>query len=280
MKKSDRQNDIRARFAEIAALPDQDIPLDEAALLIAAEAEESVDVASYLGELDKLAIAFRHDRRFNSDFGIPVPALLHYIHTELEFSGNINDYYDPANSYLHRVIDHRTGIPISLALIHIAIGNRLDIPVEGISFPGHFLVRYGGDNGAIVDPFSGRELSKADCQTLLRQIAGPRATLRDEYFNPASSRDVLIRMLDNLKQIFWRERSWDQSKACIDRQLLLFPDQEEFNIQLGAVYEMQGNTSLAQHTYTEVLRGASDEQVRELASKRLLAMETRSKTVH
>lgn len=280
MKKSDRQNDIRARFADIAALPDKEIPLDEAALLIAAEAEESVDVTSYLGELDKLAIAFRHDQRFNTDFGIPVPALLHYIHTELEFSGNINDYYDPANSYLHRVIDHRTGIPISLALIHIAIGNRLDIPVEGISFPGHFLVRYGGDNGAIVDPFSGRELSKADCQTLLRQIAGPRATLRDAYFNPASSRDVLIRMLDNLKQIFWRERSWDQSKACIDRQLLLFPDQEEFNIQLGAVYEMQGNTSLAQHTYTEVLRGASDDQVRELASKRLLALETRSKTVH
>lgn len=269
--------DIRAKFAEIAALPDEDIPIDEAALLIAAEADENVEVNHYLNELDLLAEAFRHDR---AEMGIPITTLLHYIHEELGFSGNINNYYDPANSYLNRVIDHRTGIPISLALIHIAFGQRLDIPVVGISFPGHFLVRYGGENGAIVDPFSGRELSRADCQNLLRQIAGPRATLRDEYFNPATSRDVLIRMLDNLKQIFWRERSWDQSKACIDRQLLLFPDQEEFNIQLGAVYEMQGNTSLAEYTYTEVLRGASDDQVRELASKRLLALETRSKTIH
>ncbi|MBO6656676.1 MAG: transglutaminase family protein [Pseudomonadales bacterium] len=280
MTESDRQSKIRARFTEIAALPDDDIPLDEAALLIAAEAEEDIDVDHYLGELDKLAIAFKQDQRFKTDFGVPIPTLLTYIHSELGFSGNINEYYDPANSYLNRVIDYRTGIPISLALIHIAIGNRLHIPVGGISFPGHFLVRYGGHNSAIVDPFSGRELSKADCQTLLRQIAGPKATLRDEYFNPASPRDVLIRMLDNLKQIFWRERSWDQSKACIDRQLLLFPDQEEFNIQLGAVYEMQGNTSLAQYTYTEVLRGASDDQVRDLASKRLLALESRSKTIH
>ncbi len=280
MTGSDQESRFRTRFAEIAALPDQEIPLDEAALLIAAEAAQDVDTAHYLSELDKLADAFRTDHRFKANFGIPVPALLHYIHQELAFNGNVNDYYDPANSYLNRVIDHRTGIPISLALIHISIGHRLDIPVAGISFPGHFLVRYGGENGAIVDPFSGRELSRADCQTLLRQIAGPRSTLREEYFNAASSRDVLIRMLDNLKQIFWRERAWDQSKACIDRQLLLFPGQEEFNIQLGAVYEMQGNRNLAEHTYTEVLRGASDDQVRELASKRLLALETRSKTIH
>lgn len=269
--------DIRSRFAEIAALPDEDIPLDEAALLIAAEADEDLEVDKYLKQLDALADAFRLDR---TDLGVPVTALLHYIHEELGFGGNLNNYYDPANSYLNRVIDHRVGIPISLALIHIAFGQRLEIPVVGISFPGHFLLRYGGENGAIVDPFSGRELSRADCQNLLRQIAGPRATLREEYFNPATSRDVLIRMLDNLKQIFWREKSWDQSKACIDRQILLFPDQEEFNIQLGAVYEMQGNISLAQHTYTEVLRGAADDQVRELASKRLLALESQSKTIH
>ena len=273
-------NEIRNRFARLAAQPDADIRLDEAALLIAAEAEQDISVEHYLSELDDLALRFKADGRFQKSLDIPVSALVNYIHDDLGFSGNITDYYDPTNSYLNRVIDYKHGIPISLALVHISIGSRLNIPVSGISFPGHFLVQYGGGNGTIVDPFSGRELSRTDCQNMLEQIAGPRATLKEEYFSPASPRDVLIRMLDNLKQIFWRQKSWEESKACIDRQLLLFPEREEFNVQLGAVYEMQGNTALAHHTYTQVLQGASDDQLKQLASKRLLALVSDSKTIH
>ena len=273
-------DEIRNRFAQLAAQPDADIRLDEAALLIAAEAEQDISVEHYLSELDDLAARFKADGRFQKGLDIPVSALVNYIHDDLGFSGNITDYYDPTNSYLNRVIDYKHGIPISLALVHISIGSRLNIPVSGISFPGHFLVQYGGGSGTIVDPFSGRELSRTDCQNMLKQIAGPKATLKEEYFSPASPRDVLIRMLDNLKQIFWRQKSWEESKACIDRQLLLLPGREEFNVQLGAVYEMQGNTALAHHTYTQVLQGASDDQLKQLASKRLLALASDSKTIH
>ena len=273
-------DEIRNRFAQLAAQPDADIRLDEAALLIAAEAEQDISVEHYLSELDDLALRFKADGRFQKSLDIPVSALVNYIHDDLGFSGNITDYYDPTNSYLNRVIDYKHGIPISLALVHISIGSRLNIPVSGISFPGHFLVQYGGGNGTIVDPFSGRELSRTDCQNMLKQIAGPKATLKEEYFSPASPRDVLIRMLDNLKQIFWRQKSWEESKACIDRQLLLLPEREEFNVQLGAVYEMQGNTALAHHTYTQILQGASDDQLKQLASKRLLALVSHSKTIH
>lgn len=273
-------HDIRNRFAQLAARPDADIRLDEAALLIAAESEQDISVEHYLSELDNLAARFKSEDRFHTGLDIPVSALVNYIHDELGFSGNITDYYDPANSYLSRVIDYKHGIPITLALVHIAIGTRLDIQVSGISFPGHFLVQYGGSTGTIIDPFSGRQLSRTDCQNLLSQIAGPSATLKEEYFSPASPRDVLIRMLDNLKQIFWRQKSWDESKACIERQLLLFPERDEFNVQLGAVHEMQGNTALAQYTYTQVLQGASDDQLKQLASKRLLALVSDSKTVH
>ena len=269
--------DIRQRFAAIAALPDDEIRLDEAALLIAAEAENDFTVEHYLRELDDYAHGFQSLRE---GYGVPVTSLINYIHNELGFTGNISDYYDPMNSYLNCVMENRHGIPISLALIHLAIGSRLEIPVWGISFPGHFLVRYGGTTGAIVDPFSGRELSRADCQTLLRQVVGQRATLKDEYFTSAGPRDILIRMLDNLKQIFWQARNWKESKACIDRQLLLLPDREEFTVQLGGVYEMQGNTPLAQHTYTQVLQAATDEKIRELASKRLLALEGPPPVVH
>ena len=269
--------DIRQRFAAIAALPDDEIRLDEAALLIAAEAESDFTVEHYLHQLDDYAHGFQSLRE---GYGAPITSLINYIHNELGFTGNVSDYYDPANSYLNRVIENRHGIPISLALIHLAIGSRLGVPVWGISFPGHFLVRYGDSTGAIVDPFSGRELSQTDCQTLLRQIAGQRATLKDEYFLSAGSREILIRMLDNLKQIFWQARNWEESKACIDRQLLLLPDRKEFTVQLGAVYEMQGNTPLAQHTYTQVLQAATDENLKELASKRLLALGRAPHIVH
>lgn len=272
--------DIRQRFADIAARADDKIPVDEAALLIAAEADPEMPVEHYMQALDTFASDFQRDSRFGSHMGIQVNPLINYIHNDLGFSGNVSDYYDPANSYLNRVIDGRRGIPISLALIHLSIGFRLEIPVTGISFPGHFLIRYGESTPIIVDPFSGRELSRADCQNLLRQIAGPRATLQEDYFTPASPREILIRMLDNLKQIFWRAREWEDSKACIDRQLLLLPERKEFNIQLGAIFEMQGNTAMAQHSYTRVLETAAEEKLKDLASRRLLALENDSKVIH
>jgi regulator of sirC expression with transglutaminase-like and TPR domain len=272
--------DYRLKFAEIACLPDEQIKLDEAALLIAAETEDDINVALYLQALDELAHKFQRGFDTSTGLGVSVNRLIDFIHIDEGFSGNVKNYYDPANSYLNRVIDTRYGVPISLALVHTALGSRLDIPVRGINFPGHFLVRYGDERHVIVDPFSGRILSKPDCSTLLRQIAGPKAILQEEYFEAASNKDILIRILDNLKQIFWRKKSWDESKACIDRQLLLLPDRAEFNIQLGAVHEMQGNRILAQNVYIGVLQQSSSEQLRGVASKRLLALESKPTTIH
>jgi len=274
------EEDIRSRFAQIVALPDEQIKLDEAALLIAAETENNIEIDLYLQALDQLAQQFQGKFDTSSGLGISDNSLIDFIHVDEGFSGNVKNFYDPGNSYLNRVIDTRAGIPITLALVHIALGSRLDIPVRGINFPGHFLVRYGSGKHVIVDPFSGRILSKADCSNLLAQIAGKKAILQDEYFEIASNRGVLNRILDNLKQIFWRQKSWDKSKACIDRQLLLLPNRAEFNIQLGAVHEMQGNVALAQHAYIGVLQKSEDEQLRNVASKRLLSLESKPHTIH
>jgi len=253
---------------------------DEAALLIAAETEDDIEVNLYLQALDQLAHQFEHKFDRNTGLGVSINSLIDFIHIEEGFSGNVNNFYDPGNSYLNRVIDTRVGIPISLALVHIALGSRLSISVRGINFPGHFLVRYGSDKHVIVDPFSGRILSKPDCSNLLRQIAGKKAILQDDYFEIASNKDVLIRILDNLKQIFWRQKSWDESKSCIDRQLLLLPNRAEFNVQLGAVHEMQGHISLARYSYMGVLQESEDEHLRNVASKRLLALEPKPRTLH
>ncbi|MCB1692759.1 MAG: transglutaminase family protein [Pseudomonadales bacterium] len=272
--------EARTRFTEFAQLPDDDVKLDEAALLIAAENDADVDIDNYLGKLD--AIAERFEQAFSrpNALGVSVSSLAAFIHQHEGFSGNVSNYYAPENSYLNRVLDTHYGIPISLALVHICIGMRLNIPVSGINFPGHFLVKYGREKALIVDPFSGRVLSEPDCANLLRQIAGARAVVQPHYFDAADNKSILLRMLDNLKQIFWRNRDWDESQRCIERQLLLRPDQGEFNVQLGAVFEMQGKIMLAQHTYAGVLSRSHDDTIRELASQRLLALQSSSPTIH
>ncbi len=275
-----RAKEARERFEIAVSRQDEDIRLDESMLLIAAESNSSVGVKNYLDMLDSLAKKYELSINRQSSLGVSASALSEFIHQTEGFSGNVTNYYAPENSYLNHVLDVRQGIPISLALIHICLGKRLGIPVRGINFPGHFLVRYGSEEHVIVDPFSGRILSEPDCATLLRQIAGPRATIQPNYFEAATNRSILIRVLDNLKQIFWKNKAWDESKACIERQLLLLPNQSEFNIQLGAIYEMKGEIPLAQDTYTRVLQECEDEQLTQVASKRLLAMGSVNKTVH
>ncbi len=274
------QENTRARFESIACAEDSDIQIDEAALVIAAETDEDIDISASMRKLDELAERF--ESRFSKDtvFGISIARLIEFIHEDEKFNGNIRDYYDPYNSYLNRVIDQRAGIPITLALIHIGLGERLNIPVHGVSFPGHFLVKYGNENRLLVDPFAGRILSEPDCGTLLKQIAGPKAVLKPHYFDTASRKDIMVRMLDNLKQIFWRKKQWDQSKKCIERQQLLRPEEDEYTVQLGAIYEMQGNLALAHYTYADIVQQSSNEQMRNLASKRLLAMQSGSPTIH
>lgn len=274
----DRQNsEIRSQFEVLAGQPDANVRLDHGALLIAAETDAPFDISQSLAELDALAERFEHDA--GTTMGISVSSLVDFIHRENGFSGNVRNYYAPENSYLNRVIDSHYGIPITLAIIHLSLGQRLGIPVSGISFPGHFLVRYGEDKPLYVDPFSGRFLSETDCATLLQQIAGSRAKIQPKHLEPAANKAILVRILDNLKQIFWRSKAWDESERCIERQLLLRPDQGEYTVQLGAVYEMQGKVSLARHTYTALLRETEDDQIKSLASKRLLSLES-SPTIH
>lgn len=272
--------EARARFTDIAGLPDENIHLDEAALLIAAEKQTDLDIKHYLTTLGNFAIKFEQIQDMTLSPVALVNSLIQFIHVAEAFNGNATNYYDPENSYLNRVLDTRHGIPITLALIHISIGSRIGIPVHGISFPGHFLVCYELEKGIIVDPFSGRILSKPDCATLLKQLAGPNAELRDEYFARAGNKEVLIRILDNLKNIFWQTKSWEDSKDCIDRQLLLLPNRLDFNFQLGVVYEMQGNVPLAQQTYIQVLQASEDDKLRQVVSRRLLSLESRGRILH
>ncbi|HWN68412.1 MAG TPA: transglutaminase-like domain-containing protein [Haliangium sp.] len=196
-------------FAHVADRPEEDIELDVASLLIAEWEYEGLDVSRYVALLDEFGELVQQARsgREEQSFG-EIRALNRTLFHDLGFRGNQDDYYDPRNSFLHEVIERRTGIPITLSVVYMEVARRAGVRVDGISFPGHFLVRYDqGASAVIIDPFRmGMTLDAADLDALLKRARGPEAELTVEALAPASKREILLRMLTNLAHIY-RERS-------------------------------------------------------------------------
>lgn len=187
--------DASDRFAELVGGPESILAmcLDEAALLIAAHAradDDALDVAAYLRRLDEIAASCKEPTG---------EALLHQLFEVEGFTGDAERYYDPRNSYLDEVIERRLGIPITLSLVVVEVGRRLEVPVVPIGMPGHFLVRV---DGALVDPFEGgRRLSLDECSERFRAIYGPDAPFDPALLEPAAPHDIVARMLANLRQV-------------------------------------------------------------------------------
>jgi regulator of sirC expression with transglutaminase-like and TPR domain len=186
-----------ARFADLVARPDDEIPLDEAALLIAAAARPDLDVGAELVRLDELGA------------GCPEPTfdgLLRYLFHDLAFRGNTEHYQDPDNSYLDQVMRRRLGIPITLSVLTMEVGRRLGVPVDGVGMPGHFLIRDGAEPTAFADPFGGGKRLDADgCREIFVTIAPPpgrRAGWDESYLAPVGAKAILTRMLMNLQGLF------------------------------------------------------------------------------
>jgi regulator of sirC expression with transglutaminase-like and TPR domain len=183
----------QARFAEIVSRPEDGIPLDEAALLIAATAQEGLDVPGQLARLDALAA------------GCPEPTLAglrRYLFGDLGFAGNREEYGDPRNSFLDQVMDRRTGIPITLSVVTVEVARRLGVRLTGVGMPGHFLVGVPDDPGTYLDPFNGGQILDADgCETLFRSLGGS-GPFFPGYLAPVGPRAILSRMLANLQNLF------------------------------------------------------------------------------
>lgn len=197
----------------------------EGALLIAKEAHGDLEVADYLGALDDLARAAAGPVLRAREPADRVDALNRFIFVDQGFRGNREDYYDPANSYLNEVLDQRTGIPITLSIVYTEIGQRLGLPVFGVGFPGHFLVKYvGSDREILVDPFFGARLSTEQCEERLRTMYGPAARLDPSHLRPASPKEVLTRILRNLQNVYSQREDWVMTLACLERILLIVPN--------------------------------------------------------
>lgn len=221
----DRSHDRpRAQFAAIAAAPDREIDLPEAALWIAAEEYPALDVAAYLGRLEGLAEAAAARLRGARSEEERVEGLNRFLFEEQSFRGNRADYYDPRNSFLNDVLDRRAGIPITLSLVWLALARALGLDARGIGFPGHFLVKATGPPEILVDPFEGRTLSLADCAARLAAAGAGTAPDPRPHLRAASPREILARLLGNLKLIYAGRGDVERTLACCDRILLLQPD--------------------------------------------------------
>ncbi len=192
--------DVQARFTELTAGPDEELRtrVDEAALLLAAagQGRDRAWVAAQLARLDEIAAGCPPglDGLVDHLFGMDEGAL--------GLTGDVETYGDPQNSYVDRVLDRRLGIPITLSLVAIVIGQRTGVPLAGIGMPGHFLVRHEGHPRVLLDCFQGgKRLTSGDCQKILEGIAGgPLPDFDLTWLEPTAARDIVVRMLTNLRQ--------------------------------------------------------------------------------
>ncbi|MDT7605009.1 MAG: hypothetical protein QOF61_3006 [Acidobacteriota bacterium] len=267
-----KATEARRRFENLIAQPDASIDLAHAALLVAAEEQPAADVEHYRARLFELGLAARAFVAARS--WEPLDALNEFVFRELGFVGNQSNYYDPRNSLLPYVIDERRGIPITLAVVYIELGRRAGVEVDGVGLPGHFVVRARADSsrGAqtkLIDPFNRRVIDEEDCQELLDSLYGGQVALADEHLRAATNREILARILRNLKAVYAQNRRYLRAVSVIERIMLLDPEAHDEHRDRGALLAQLGRyTEAISEMQTYLSRPAADaEQVREQLKK-------------
>jgi len=240
---------LQARAAHVAgellrALNGPGEAVAPAALALARVEYPGLDIEPYLQRLERMgeAAAARLHARGEDNVDARIATLNAYLFEELGFTGNREHYDDPRNSFLNEVLDRRTGIPISLSVVYLEVGRRAGLRLEGVNFPGHFLVRAPAEPGVedlIVDPFhSGALLSEVDCRQLLRQHLGDEAAFDPMLLATATRQQIVVRMLVNLKRLYVRMRSFPQARFVADLLLAVDP---------SALSELRDRGLLAYH---------------------------------
>ena len=231
---------------------DTHFPLLEAAISLAQDEYPDLDVQQTLSDVDQLQARLK--RRIPADATAlqKLRLLSQFFFRDLGFGGNVNDYYDPDNSYLNSILQTRRGIPISLAVLWLELANGLGLNARGVAFPGHFMVKVNLPKGQVViDPFSGHSLSREELAERLEPFKKQRGL--DEsmdaplglYLQSAPSRDIISRMLRNLKEIHKTQEDWQRLIAVSNRLIVLHPDAWGEYRDRGLALAVQGQVALA-----------------------------------
>ena len=234
-------------FARLIAGEDARIDLARACLLIAQDAYPELDLERYLGEIERMSTRLRARLPQSCGAEERVVALNQFLYEDLGYWGNTDDYYDPRNSYLNEVIERKTGIPITMSILYMELGRRIGLPLEGVSFPGHFLVRLPLRGGMLVlDPFAGgAPQSEDELRSRVKRVIPdgvadvlPASELPlDQFLEPATHRQILTRVLRNLKGIYRETDRPERMLDVLNRMLILTPDASAELRDRGYVYQ-------------------------------------------
>ncbi len=220
----------------LAKNPSARVDVAEVALLLARDEFPQLDVEGCLGEFAAMA----HDVRsyLRGDLAAKLTGLCRYLFHEMGFHGNLQEYYDPANSYLNLVLERRTGIPISLCAVAMAVGNRAGLDIQGVGLPGHFIAKaVEGEQELLFDPFhGGRRLWQRDCENLVQQVTQVAFKVTPESLRAVPPGVMLQRMLNNLKAIYLSQSDFRRAVRIINRLRQLDPRDPLHHRDLGACY--------------------------------------------
>lgn len=226
--------------------------LFEAAVSLGQDEYPELDVQTVLGQVDQLLA--RITRRLPADAG-PLQKLRmlnQFFFNDLDFGGNLNNYYDPDNSFVHALLRTRRGIPISLAVLWMELAEGLGLSVSGIGFPGHFMLKVNLPMGqAVIDPLNGQSLSRSELTERLEPYRKPSQLVDDMetplglYLQSAPPRDIIARMLHNLKEIYRSQEDWPRMLAVQERLIVLLPEAWSEYRDRGLAHAEMGNTEQA-----------------------------------
>lgn len=204
-------------------LPDAAVPLAEAALIMACEEYPQLELRPYIDMLDDMAEAAQEKIAPSDGPMTVVEKINSVLFDSFGFRGNTGDYYDPRNSFFNDVLDRRLGIPITLSTVYIEVARRLNLPIAGVGMPGHFIVKYFDHHEEFfIDPYSnGQILSRDDCRDRLHERYGDALEFHDRLLGRVTHRQILWRMLNNLKDIYLKGHTIDKCLSIVDMMLMV-----------------------------------------------------------
>jgi len=258
---------------------DAEFPLLETAISLAQDEYPQLDVQQVLGEVDQMLARLR--RRIPAD-AVPLQklrAVNQFYFRDLNFGGNVNDYYDPDNSFINVVLRSRRGIPISLAVLWIELAHGLGLAARGVGFPGHFMIKVNLPKGQVVlDPISGQSLSREELAERLEPYKRRNGLVDDYdvplglYLQAATPRDIIARMLRNLKEVHRTQQDWQRLVAVLDRLIVLLPEAWGERRDRGLAHAERGNTAEAVADLEAYLAHSEDGLDLDLIADRLSAL--------
>lgn len=231
-------NDPHKDFRQAVDREETRIDLGKAALTIAVSDYPNLDIDAYLSRIDVLANTAAGRLGLDADVYRSIATLNFVLFQEHGFCGNRDHYFDPKNSFLNEVLDRKTGIPISLSVLYIEVAKRIGLSLQGVGFPGHFLVKYvGSEEEIVIDPFNkGEILSQQNLETMLHRLYGGKIGFDPSLLEPISNKQILRRMLNNLKIIYLKQNDLIKGLSIVDRLMVLDPASGEDIRDRGLIY--------------------------------------------